>query len=132
MHQPALDLTRTITPETVLDALSRRVGAANGASAAALVEQITGAHNPADERALRECVVLLRTEGHQVSAHPAAGYYLAANADELNATCVFLYERAMTSLRQISQLKRIALPDLAGQLGLPKPITFTPKPGETK
>jgi hypothetical protein len=125
MHQPVLALARDITPETVRDALRGHIGAANGISAAALAETITGRQSACDERRLRQCVEQLRNEGHAICAHPSIGYFIAATAAELNGTCVFLVERAMTSLRQVSRLKNRALPDLYGQLGLPPP-------GETK
>jgi hypothetical protein len=35
------------------------------------------------------------------------------------STCNFLYDRAMTSLRQIATMRRVSLPDLRGQLHLP-------------
>lgn len=112
---------REITAEAVLHALSRHIGRNNGARVDQLVAEITGAlgHNAAGERELREAVVKLRLEGHHVCAHPASGYYLASTPDELDATCTFLYERAMTTLQQIAAMKCISLPDLRGQLKLP-------------
>lgn len=125
MQPTALDLTRTITPETVLDALSGRIGAANGLTAVALVRRIAGRHSDADERTLRECVVRLRREGHPVCADPVHGYFLAARAEELDATYEFLFGRAMTSLEQVSAMRHLALPDLRGQLGLSLPMEPT-------
>src|SRR3569832_2681172 len=84
---------RPITPDTVLAALSRHIGAANGVRADALVGEITGGLSTAQaERALREIVVRLRNEGHPVCAHPPAGYILAANDGEQDATSSFLFE----------------------------------------
>lgn len=114
-------LPRQITPATVLAALQRRIGAANGMTAAQLVYAITDSGHTADERRLRQVIEQLRNEGHAICAHPAAGYYLAASADDINKTCAFLVGRAMTSLRQVSAMKHVALPDLYGQLGLPMP-----------
>jgi hypothetical protein len=110
---------REITPDSVLAALQARIGAANGMTAAQLSESILGRHGAADERRLRTVVEHLRRQGHAVCAHPSHGYFMAANADELDQTCEFLLGRAMTSLQQISALKHTALPDLRGQLGLP-------------
>ena len=110
----------TITTDTVLAALSRHIGAANGVRADALVAEITGDLSSAQaERDLRQAVVKLRDAGHHVCALPAGGYYLAANDAELDASCEFLYQRAMTTLRQIAAMKRVSLPDLRGQLHLP-------------
>lgn len=108
-----------LTPDAVLAVLRRNVGEANGLTAEALAYAVTGRRNTAEQRSLRKVIEALRTAGHHVCAHPAHGYYLAANDTELDRACHFLVERAMTSLRQVSAMKRVALPDLRGQLGLP-------------
>lgn len=108
--------TQTMTPEAVLAALP--VGEAQGCTAEALVLAISGRRSAADERRLRLMIEALRHAGHRVCAHPAHGYYLAQNDDELDRCCDFLLDRAMTSLRQVSAMRRVALPDLRGQLGL--------------
>lgn len=108
-----------ITPASVLSALQGRVGAANGITATALVQQITGRTSTADERRMRDCVVYLRLQGHPVCATPTDGYFIAANDQDLNATCRYLLNRALTGIQQVSVLKKRAMPDLHGQLGLP-------------
>ena len=112
-----------ITPATVLDALRHRIGEANGITAAALAFALTARQHPADERKLRQAVEHLRRQGHEICAHPAAGYYFAGNAADLERTCLFLVNRAMTSLNQAAAMKRVAVPNLYGQLGLPMPET---------
>lgn len=107
-----------INPASVLSALQGRIGAVNGINAATLVQSLTGRLSTADQRRLRDCVVLLRIEGHPVCATPEDGYFMAANDSELNRTCKFLLGRVNTGLAQIAALKKKALPDLAGQLGL--------------
>ncbi len=111
-----------LSTATVLTVLSRHIGAENGVKPAQLAAEAAGldaiqAHYA--ERQVRHIVEDLRRQGHHVCATPAHGYFLAANAEELDATCSFLYERAMTTLTQIAAMKRIALPDLRGQLHLP-------------
>lgn len=101
---------------SVLAVLSRHIGRENGATAEQLAREIS---EDVLTRQLREVVVQLRLEGHHVCATPENGYFLAANAEELDATCLFLHERAMTTLKQIAAMKRISLPDLRGQLHLP-------------
>jgi hypothetical protein len=113
--------THELTPETVLQQLQGRIGAANGITARDLVYHLTWLHNPADERRLRQVIEQLRRQGHPICGHPQTGYHLAANPVELDRTCEFLFGRALSSLEQISALKKIALPDLRGQLGLPLP-----------
>lgn len=114
-------LPRELTPETVLVALQGRRGAANGITSRDLVYVVTGRVSNADERKLREIIVKLRNDGHPICAHPALGYHFASTPSELDATIHYLVSRAMTSLRQASAMKRIAVPDLYGQLGLERP-----------
>jgi hypothetical protein len=60
-------------------------------------------------------IAIVRTVGGIVFPnHP-----LAATEEELNRTCLYLHDRAMTSLRQVAAMKRVSLPDLRGQLRLP-------------
>lgn len=110
----------TITPAQVLTELSHHIGAANGIHVRELVQRITQQMytNGPMERKLRQIVAELRMEGHHICAHPQLGYFMAETADELEETCDFLYERAMTSLAQISRMKKVSLPDLRGQLHL--------------
>lgn len=110
-----------IEMHSVLTALQRHIGADKGITAAQLVAEITGdpTTDHYSERLLREIVVQLRLRGHHVCATPEHGYYMAETDEELNRTCEFLYDRAMTSLRQIAAMKNISLPDLRGQLRLP-------------
>ena len=109
-----------ISPDEVLTVLSRHVGSENGVHIGALTREVT--HQAADahtERAVRNAIVELRRAGHHVCAHPKSGYYLAATAEELERTCLWLYDRALCSLEQISAMRGVSLPDLRGQLRLP-------------
>lgn len=124
MNAAALDPVR---PDAVLAALATRRGAANGITARDLVFVLTGRVSAADERRLRHVIEHLRRQGEPICAHPATGYHLAANPTELDRTCEFLLGRAMASLEQISAIKRCALPDLRGQLGLPLSPTDHPE-----
>ncbi len=109
---------RDLTPELVLDVLGDHEGAGNGLTARELVSKICGVSTAAGERRLRHVVEALRTAGHRVGAHPSSGYFLARTDEELDGTCEFLYARAMTPLSQVATMKRVALPDLRGQLRL--------------
>lgn len=113
-------LQARVTPSTVLAALSRHIGQANGIHARDLARELAGADaGAAAERRLRQVITDLRLEGHHVCGTPETGYYLADTPEELDRTCLFLHDRAMASLKQIARMKRIALPDLRGQLHLP-------------
>jgi biotin operon repressor len=108
MNQFALD------PKTaVLDALRNHIGAANGITAEALASAIG-----MNKREIRAQVSALREEGIAVCGHPKTGYFIAANAEELDTTVEFLKSRAMHSLHLASRLTKIPLVDLLGQLKL--------------
>lgn len=116
-----MDFPQPFGAVDLLRVLARHIGRENGIHGTHLVRSLIAAH-PRDgysERLLRRLVVELRMEGHHICGRPGDGYYLARNESELNDTCLFLYERAMTGLTQISRMKRISLPDLRGQLRLP-------------
>ena len=108
-----------LNPAVVFDALADHVGAANGVTARQLVFHLLGHFSEAGERQLRTVVEALRNSGLPICAHPSHGYYVAENAKEIDQTCLFLYHRAMTSLKQVAAMKRVALPDFRGQLQLP-------------
>ena len=114
---PALRLHNEITVDTVLSALGR--GKASGLTANELVYAITGQPGAGLERQLRQVIEALRMAGHPVCGIPTDGYYLAATAEELNETCEFLYSRSVGTLKKVTAMKHVAMPDLRGQLGLP-------------
>lgn len=116
MSQP---FDRVLNPAIVFDVLADRVGATNGITARQLVLHLLGYYDAAAERHLRKVIEALRNAGKPVCATPRDGYFLAGDADDLDATCLFLYSRAMTSLRQVAAMKRVSLPDFRGQLNLP-------------
>jgi len=106
-----------INRDTVLAALSSHIGQAAGINGRDLVVEITW-RSPRDAqcRKLRMVIEELRHEGQHIAADPEHGYFIAQTTAELNNSCRFLYNRAMTSLSQISAMKNISLPDIAGQL----------------
>jgi len=103
----------------VLAALSDHIGKAKGLTAKELVAEITWeSATDAQCRRLRQVIEDLRRDGQHICGHPSSGYFIAANEDELNETCRFLVDRAMTTLTQVSHMKKASLPDIHGQLGL--------------
>lgn len=117
--QADLFASDVISLDSVLGALRGRVGEANGCTARELVLSISGRFSTADERRLRKVIEALRTAGHPVCGTPKTGYFLAATSAELDRTCEFLFGRSITTMRQVSAMRRVTLPDLRGQLGLP-------------
>jgi predicted DNA-binding transcriptional regulator YafY len=103
-----------LDPKTaVLDALQAHIGAA----AASRARDLAAAAG-LTERDVRHQVSALREEGIAICGHPSTGYFIAANAEELQITVEFLKARAMHSLRLASRLTKIPLVDLIGQLKL--------------
>lgn len=109
-----------ITRDALLATLRHHIGRSRGVTVTALGRELLGSEpSRGHERLIRRLVVELRCEGHHICAHPVDGYYLAETSEELDQTIAFLRDRAMASLEQIAAMKRIALPDLFGQLHLP-------------
>lgn len=68
-------------------------------------------------RRLRLLISRCRDEdGVAICGHPSTGYYMACTPAELAASCAFLEHRALHSLRLLSRMKKVSLPDLLGQL----------------
>lgn len=112
-------MTKQITPESVLQALRNHKGKANGIHVKALAMAIVcGPITSYDERQVRMAVSTLREQGYPICANPNSGYFYATTTAEIEATCEFLYVRAMHSLTQVAQLKKKAIPNIRGQLGL--------------
>jgi len=102
------------TTNQLLNLLSHHIGRGNGVGVKQLALQLD-----TTERHVRKLVSELRDEGNAICGTPADGYYIAANAEELQHTCDFLRSRAMHSLTLESRLRNIPLPDLLGQLHVP-------------
>jgi len=57
-------------------------------------------------------------EGILLCSHPSYGYWIALNAEELEATCQFHRGRALHELEKEAKLRKIGLADLLGQMHL--------------
>ena len=120
---PKSDLAQ-IRRHTVLSVLSHHIGRGTGIGIAELTRECMNAQHfygipdEARKRRVRKLIEELRREGHHICATPADGYFIAACTEELQQTCMFLYQRSMTSLTQVAAMKRVSLPDLEGQLKL--------------
>ncbi len=96
----------------LLNLLARHQGAAHGIKARDLAAQLG-----VPPRRLRLLISRCRDEdGVAICGHPSTGYYMACTPDELAASCAFLEHRALHSLRLLSRMKKVSLPDLLGQL----------------
>lgn len=102
------------TVHQLLATLSRHIGRDQGITASQLAPQLGVL-----ERQVRTLISEAREGGYGVCGTPRDGYYIAANAEELEETCQFLRNRAMHSLTLESRLRKLPLADLVGQLKLP-------------
>ena len=70
------------------------------------------------EREIRKAISELREAGKPVCGTPKTGYFLSETAGELEETCQFPRGRALTTLKLESQLRKVPLADLVGQMSL--------------
>jgi biotin operon repressor len=102
------------TTTKLLNVLSEHQGAANGISGRHLARRLR-----VPKREMRKLISQCRDEhGVAICGHPSTGYFMATTPDELHRSCAFLEHRALHSLRLLSRMKRVSLPDLLGQLKL--------------
>ncbi len=99
--------------------MQNHIGADKGVTAKALVAELTQAGIAINEREMRHTIEELRLSGHHICAHPALGYFMAETPAELDQTCKYLVDLSMASLKQVSAMKRVSVPDLYGQLRIP-------------
>ncbi len=110
---------KEINRDSVLAELSRHIGRHNGIRCEDLARAILWrSPSEGDKRRLRHVIEELRCEGAHICGTPRDGYFIAANEAELNETCKFLADRALTSLTQAARMKKLAVPDIHGQLRL--------------
>ena len=102
------------TVHQLLAALSSHIGRDRGITARHLTARLD-----VPERQIRTLVSEARESGYGVCGTPRDGYFIAANAEELDETCQFLRNRALHSLTLESRLRKMPLTDLVGQLKLP-------------
>lgn len=97
----------------VMELSHRHLGRRNGVTAAALAQKLG-----VSERMLRTLISRAREDGIAIVGTPETGYFVADNDKELRECCAFLRARAMHSLMIEARLRKIALPELLGQLHL--------------
>lgn len=98
----------------LLNVLSEHQGEAKGISGLLLARRLR-----VRKRDLRKLISRCRDEhGAAICGHPSTGYFIATTPDELHRSCAFLEHRALHSLRLLSRMKKVSLPDLLGQLKL--------------
>lgn len=101
------------TKDKLLTILSAHIGKKNGITALNLAEYLD-----TYARQVRTLITELRKDGIAVCGKPETGYYIAADAEELEETCQFLRGRALHSLGLEARLRKVPLADLVGQMRL--------------
>ena len=107
-------MSSDITKHHLLTLLQGHVGADKGIGAKAIAAQLG-----CNKRQVRDLVTALRLDGSAICGHPSTGYFVAETPQEIERTCRFLRDRAMTSLVLEARLRGLPLADLLGQLRLP-------------
>ena len=97
----------------LINALAAHQGRENGICARDLAAAIS-----VSPRQLRKLISAARDEGMAICGKPASGYFVPTTPEELNESCAFLEHRALHSLRVLSRMRKVSLPDLLGQLKL--------------
>ena len=115
-----MESSLTELESTILQIIEPRQGRENAISRASLVEAVNLDRPlfPVHERRIREVIKHLQSQ-HAVrigSCH--FGYYMVQTAEELEEVCKYYDGYALSSLHVSARLRKIALPELLGQLWL--------------
>lgn len=97
----------------IVELSHHHIGRSNGVTAAALSMKLG-----IGDRMLRTLISKAREDGIAIVGKPETGYFVARTDADLLECCAFLRSRAMHSLMIEARLRKIALPELLGQLHL--------------
>jgi len=106
----------------VLQILSRHIGRGKAINMAALFQEIFGVaprNTITGTRRLRKIITRLRAQGVPICSAAdmeSGGYYLPAAGSEMENYCGRLRNQALKKLAQEAVLRRMALPQLLGQI----------------
>ena len=108
------DRTHDQLVASLVEIFTQHRGRGNGISARDLAAQLA-----VPPRTVRNLITEQRLLGFAICGHPATGYFVAMNDQELAETCEFLRQRALHSLRLLSVMSGQSMAELLGQLRLP-------------
>ena len=97
----------------LINALAAHQGRENGICARDLAAKVS-----VSPRRLRTLISQARDEGMAICGKPATGYFVPTTPEELQESCAFLEHRALHSLRVLSRMRKVSLPELLGQMKL--------------
>lgn len=104
--------------------LTQHIGRTRCIGMGELYEEVFGEpwnHRINDTRRLRTLISELRGDGVPIvssRSHVGGGYYLASAGSELDEYCLARRAQALGILRQEATLRKMALPELVGQVAL--------------
>ncbi len=104
--------------------MARHVGRSNMVGMGELYRAVYGkdwTNRINDTRRLRKLIADCQADGVpicSVVSSTGGGYYLASAGSELTDYCTRLQDQALRKLAKVAKLRRVALPDLLGQLRL--------------
>lgn len=105
---------RTPTHDELLTILSRdHIGREKSIGGDALAARLG-----VKARTVRTLVLKLRENAVAVCGRPETGYFIAANAEDVEATCKLLEQHGIHQLTVAARMRRTTLPELLGQLHL--------------
>lgn len=93
--------------------MQNHIGKANAINGEDLAQML--GTSPREMRKMTDAVI---DDGVTLCSHPANGYWIAENAQELEATCQFHRTRALHELAKEAKLRKMPMQDLLGQLHL--------------
>lgn len=109
-----------LNPENVAGYLQKYANGKNQAiSGYDLVSALCNGHwSVGLHRSLSDVMQDLRLSGFPIGSS-TCGYWWANDSESFAGTIKLLFKRTMTTLKQITQMNRKAMPDLVGQMRLP-------------
>jgi hypothetical protein len=117
----------------ILAILEQRQGRENAISRASLVEAINIDQPlfPVGERLIRKTIKHLQSQHGERIGSCSWGYFMTQTAEELEAVCRYYDNYALSSLHVSARLRRIALPELLGQMKLKMEAPWNIEPNST-
>jgi hypothetical protein len=105
---------------TILRILEGHQGRENAISRASLVEAINIARPlfPVGEREIRRMIKHLQSQHGEGIGSCVRGYFMTQTAEELEKVCAYYDGYALSQLHTSARLRKMALPDLLGQMKL--------------
>ncbi len=105
---------------TILRILETHQGRENTIGRSTLVDQVNAECPlfPVSERRIRQIIKHLQSQHGERIGSCGKGYFMTQTAEELEKVCAYYDGYALSSLHVSARLRRMALPELLGQMKL--------------